>query len=179
MEKLLKDEVALITGASRGIGLAIALELGRKGAFVVGTSTSTGGAESIDSRFKEYAIEGQGMVLNITDADSIEQLLAKMTQSCGPASVLVNNAGITRDNLLMRMKEEDWDVIIDTNLKSVFRLSRVCIKPMIKARRGRIISISSVVAATGNPGQANYAAWWVLRGRLRVNLAAATLRLIR
>lgn len=158
MEKPLKDEVALVTGASRGIGRAIALELGRQGAFVVGTSTSTAGVEGIDSRFKEHAIEGQGMVLNVTDADSIEQLLTKMAQSCGPASVLVNNAGITRDNLLMRMKDEDWDIIIDTNLKSVFRLSRACIKPMIKARRGRIINISSVVAATGNPGQANYAA---------------------
>ena len=152
MEKLLKDEVALITGASRGIGLAIALELGRQGAFVVGTSRSAGGAESIDSRFKENAIEGQGMVLNVTDADSIEQVLVKMAQSCGSASILVNNVGITRDNLLMRMKEED------TNLKSVFRLSRACIRPMIKARSGRIINISSVVAATGNPGQANYAA---------------------
>ncbi len=158
MEKLLKDEVALVTGASRGIGLAIALELGRQGAFVVGTSRSAGGAESIDSRFKENAIEGQGMVLNVTDADSIEQVLVKMAQSCGSASILVNNAGITRDNLLMRMKEEDWDVIVDTNLKSVFRLSRACIRPMIKARSGRIINISSVVAATGNPGQANYAA---------------------
>ena len=154
----LENEIALVTGASRGIGLAIALELGKQGATVIGTATSSDGAEKISNALKENGIKGEGMALNVTDPVSIEQLLAAMQKSPGAPTILVNNAGITRDSLLMRMKDEDWDAIMDTNLKSVYRMSKACIRAMTKARKGRIISIASVVGSIGNAGQAYYAA---------------------
>ena len=154
----MENEVALISGASRGIGQAIALSLGNKGATVIGTATSEKGAENITNYLKENGIKGQGMVLNVTDQASIEQLLEAMKESYAMPSILVNNAGITRDNLMMRMKDEEWDAIIETNLTSVFKLSKACLRAMMKARTGRIISIASVVGLTGNAGQANYAA---------------------
>lgn len=154
----LKGEIALVTGASRGIGLAIALELGRRGATVVGTATSAGGADSIGKALADNGIQGRGAVLDVTNAASIEALLKDMEANGGMPTILVNNAGITRDNLLLRMSEEEWDSILDTNLKSVFRMTKAVLRSMTKARKGRIISISSVVGATGNPGQANYAA---------------------
>ena len=155
---LLDNEIALVTGASRGIGAAIALELARQGAFVVGTATSAAGAASINEALGTDKLNGQGLVLDVNNPGSVEQALAQMEQACGSATILVNNAGITRDNLLLRMKEEEWDTIMETNLKSVFRMTKACLRPMTKARKGRIINISSVVAETGNPGQANYAA---------------------
>ena len=154
----LENEIALVTGASRGIGLAIALELGRQGATVIGTATSSDGAEKISNILKENGIKGEGMALDVTDTASIDGLLAAMQKSPGAPTILVNNAGITRDNLLMRMKDEDWDAIMETNLKSVYRMSKACIRAMTKARKGRIISIASVVGSIGNAGQANYAA---------------------
>lgn len=154
----LESEIALVTGASRGIGLAIALELGRQGATVVGTATSSDGAEKISNALRENGIKGEGMALNVTDPASIEALLASMQKSPGAPTILVNNAGITRDNLLMRMKDEDWDAIMETNLKSVYRMSKACIRAMTKARKGRIINIASVVGSIGNAGQVNYAA---------------------
>jgi 3-oxoacyl-[acyl-carrier protein] reductase len=154
----LNDEIALVTGASRGIGQTIAMALGDLGATVVGTATSEKGAEAISQYLAEKNIKGQGMVLNVTDQASIDQVISEMTQTYGAPTILVNNAGITRDNLLMRMKEEEWNDIIDTNLTSVFRLSKACLKAMSKARKGRIISISSVVGVSGNAGQTNYAA---------------------
>ena len=155
---LLADEIALVTGASRGIGLAIAVELGKHGAMVIGTATSSDGAEKITNALKEKGIKSQGMVLNVTEPASIEQLLETMQKNWGAPTILVNNAGITRDNLLLRMKDDDWDAIMDTNLKSVYRLSKACMRAMTKARKGRIISIASVVGVTGNAGQTNYAA---------------------
>ncbi len=154
----LEGEVALVTGASRGIGQAIALALGKMGATVVGTATSDKGAAAISAYFSEQGIKGQGMSLNVTDADSVAQVMAAITEAFAAPSILINNAGITRDNLLMRMKEEEWNDIIDTNLTSVYRLSKACLRAMTKARKGRIISISSVVGAAGNAGQTNYAA---------------------
>jgi 3-oxoacyl-[acyl-carrier protein] reductase len=154
----LEGEVALVTGASRGIGQAIALALGNMGATVVGTATSDKGADAISAYFAEQGIKGQGMSLNVTDADSVSAVLSAVTEAFGAPSILVNNAGITRDNLLMRMKEDEWQDIIDTNLTSVYRLSKACLRAMTKARKGRIISISSVVGASGNAGQTNYAA---------------------
>ena len=151
-------EVALVTGASRGIGLAIALELGRQGAHVVGTATSSIGVEKIENTLKQNSISGQGLVLDVTDNAAIENLLATLEKTCGSPTILVNNAGVTRDNLLLRMSEEDWDTILDTDLKSVYRMTKACLRPMMKTRRGRIVNISSVVGVTGNPGQANYAA---------------------
>jgi 3-oxoacyl-[acyl-carrier protein] reductase len=158
MNNSLEGEVALVTGASRGIGQAIALELGKMGATVVGTATSDKGADAITAYLSEQGIKGQGMTLNVTDSDSVSQVLAAATEAFGAPSILVNNAGITRDNLLMRMKEDEWQDIIDTNLTSVYRLSKACLRAMTKARKGRIISISSVVGASGNAGQTNYAA---------------------
>lgn len=155
---LLGNEIALVTGASRGIGLAIAVELGKQGAMVVGTATSSNGAEMITNALKEKGIKSQGMVLNVTEPASIAQLLETMQKNWGAPTILVNNAGITRDNLLLRMKDDDWDAIMDTNLKSVYRLSKACMRAMTKARKGRIISIASVVGVTGNAGQTNYAA---------------------
>ena len=155
---LLQGEIALVTGASRGIGQAIALELGAQGATVVGTATSSTGAAAIGDTLKENGVSGAGMVLNVTEQASVDDLLAAIGEQFGAPTILVNNAGITRDNLLMRMKDEEWNDIIDTNLTSVFRLSKAVLRGMMKARKGRIISISSVVGAAGNAGQTNYAA---------------------
>lgn len=154
----LGNDIALVTGASRGIGAAVADALGEAGARVVGTATSREGADRISKRFQAAGIEGAGMVLNVTDPDSVERLLKDVGERFGDVTVLVNNAGVTRDQLLMRMKDEDWDVILDTNLKSVYRMSKGVLRGMMKARRGRIVSIASVVGVTGNPGQSNYAA---------------------
>ena len=154
----LTDEIALITGASRGIGRAIALELGARGATVVGTATSERGAQDISEALASQGVRGSGMVLNVTSADSIAAFFKSMQDDVGDPTVLVNNAGITRDNLLLRMKDEEWEAVIDTNLTAVFHMSKTCLRSMMKTRRGRIITITSVVGATGNPGQANYAA---------------------
>lgn len=155
---MLENEIALVTGASRGIGEAIATGLGEHGATVIGTATSEPGAAAITARFVENGIKGQGMVLNVTDPASIDAVLKAVADGFGAPSILVNNAGITRDNLLMRMKDEEWDSILNTNLTSIYRLSKACLRSMMKARRGRIISIGSVVGSTGNAGQTNYAA---------------------
>ena len=157
-QPMLQDQVALVTGASRGIGQAIALKLGKQGASVVGTATTEGGAERISHYLNQAGIKGVGMLLDVTKATQIESLLAAIPVKFGEITRLVNNAGITRDSLLVRMKDEDWDDIMETDLKSVFRLSRGVLRAMMKARSGRIINISSVVGAIGNPGQANYAA---------------------
>lgn len=154
----LEGEIALVTGASRGIGKAIATVLGEQGATVIGTATSDGGAEAISSYLNEAGIKGRGMKLDVTNADEVADTVKAIADDFGAITVLVNNAGITRDNLLMRMKDEEWDAIMDTNLTSVFRVSKACLRGMMKAKKGRIISIASVVGATGNPGQANYAA---------------------
>lgn len=150
--------IALVTGASRGIGRAIAHELGRQGRVVIATATSEQGAEKIDADLKAQGIEGAGLQLDVTDPASIEALLKRVGDEFGAPTILVNNAGITRDNLLMRMKEDEWDAVLDTNLKSVYRVTKACIRGMTKARFGRIVSISSVVATMGNLGQTNYAA---------------------
>jgi 3-oxoacyl-[acyl-carrier protein] reductase len=154
----LENEVALVTGASRGLGKAIALQLGQMGATVIGTATSDSGAAAIDESLKAAGIKGAGMALNVTDAAQINEVIKAIGERFGDVTVLVNNAGITRDNLLMRMKDEEWDDIIQTNLSSVYRLSKACMRAMMKARRGRIINIASVVGIMGNAGQTNYAA---------------------
>ena len=154
----LQGKVALVTGASRGIGQAIALELGRNGAVVVGTATSESGAERISATFKENGIEGFGLMLDVCDAASVEATLATIQERVGAPLILVNNAGITRDNLMMRMKDDEWHDVVNTNLNSLFRLSKGVLRGMTKARWGRIISIGSVVGAMGNAGQVNYAA---------------------
>ncbi len=151
-------KVALVTGASRGIGAAIADELGGNNIFVVGTATSESGASAITERFGKQGIEGIGMVLDIADKEQINTVIAQIKEQFAPVSILVNNAGITRDNIMMRMKEDEWNDIINTNLSSVFYTCKACLRDMVKARSGRIINISSVVGATGNMGQANYAA---------------------
>ncbi len=151
-------KIALVTGASRGIGKAIALELGKQGAIVVGTATSETGAQAISDYLQQSALQGAGVVLQVTDAESINSALEQIQQRFGEIAILVNNAGITRDNLLMRMKDEEWDDVIATNLGSVFRLSRAVLRAMMKARYGRIINIASVVGAMGNAGQTNYSA---------------------
>jgi 3-oxoacyl-[acyl-carrier protein] reductase len=155
---MLDNEICLVTGASRGIGAAIAKALGELGAVVVGTATSAAGAEAISRRLADDGVRGRGMVLDVSDPASVESVVKAITDELGPVTVLVNNAGITRDNLLMRMKDEEWQSILDTNLTSVYRLSKACLRGMTKARRGRIINIASVVGATGNAGQTNYAA---------------------
>jgi len=154
----LENEIALVTGASRGIGQAIALELGRQGATVIGTATSADGADKIGQVLAGAGIKGTGIALDVTRTDSIETAMADIETRFGAPSILVNNAGITRDGLLLRMSEADWDAIMETNLKSVYRMSKACVRAMTKARKGRIISISSVVASSGNAGQVNYAA---------------------
>lgn len=154
----LENKVVLVTGASRGIGAAIADSFGADGAMVIGTATSESGAAKISARFTEKNIQGEGMVLNVTDADSVSGLLKAMQASHGAPQILVNNAGITKDNLLMRMSEDEWFDVINTNLSSVYRLSKACLRGMMKARWGRIINISSVVGSMGNAGQSNYAA---------------------
>ncbi len=156
--QILSGQIALVTGASRGIGAAIAAELGQQGAAVIGTATSVSGAESITANFKQVGITGVGMALNVNDAAQVEKILKEIATQFGDISILVNNAGITKDTLLMRMSDEDWDAVISTNLKSVFRMSQAVLRPMMKARTGRIISISSVVGHMGNAGQTNYAA---------------------
>ncbi|WP_458068899.1 3-oxoacyl-ACP reductase FabG [Rhodanobacter sp. BL-MT-08] len=156
MSHTLQGEVALVTGASRGIGAAIADELAAMGATVIGTATSESGAVAIGARLA--ASGGHGRVLNVTDSAAVEALIDGIGKEFGSISILVNNAGITRDQLLMRMREEDWNVILDTNLSSVYRTSKAVMRGMMKARKGRIISIASVIGLTGNPGQSNYAA---------------------
>jgi 3-oxoacyl-[acyl-carrier protein] reductase len=155
---MLEQEVALVTGASRGIGRAIALALGREGAKVVGTATTAAGAAQLTEALQTAGYKGRGIVLNVTDDAGIDKALADIEANEGAPTILVNNAGITRDGLLLRMKLEDWQAIIDTDLTSVYRMSKACLRGMMKLRRGRIISIASVVGLTGNPGQANYAA---------------------
>ncbi len=154
----LAGQLALVTGASRGIGKAIALELGRAGATVVGTATSEMGADDIQKALDAAAVTGWGARVDVTDADACEALFDQIERKFGAVGILVNNAGITRDNLAMRMKDEEWDDVISTNLKAVFRLSKRVMRGMMKARHGRIINITSVVGSSGNPGQANYAA---------------------
>ena len=153
-----ENKVALVTGASRGIGAAIADSLGSAGIVVVGTATSQAGADSISQCFAEQNINGRGMVLNVNDPSSIDGLLAAIADEFGAPTILVNNAGITKDNILMRMKEDEWLDVVDTNLTAVFRLAKACVRPMTKARWGRIINISSVVGSMGNGGQSNYSA---------------------
>ncbi len=155
---MLTGQIALVTGASRGIGAAIAHELGSQGAVVIGTATSANGAAAITSTLAAAGIKGEGLALDVNDAAQIEVTLKTIAEKYGEVTVLVNNAGITKDTLLMRMKDEDWDAVISTNLTSVYRMSQAVLRPMMKARSGRIISISSVVGHMGNAGQTNYAA---------------------
>ncbi len=154
---MLQDKIALVSGASRGIGKAIALELGRHGATVLGTATTTSGADSISNYFAEYKIKGAGLQMNITNNASIKDLVETITNQYGPPTILINNAAITRDNLMLRMKDEEWDEVIDTNLTGIYHLTKACIKGMLKVRWGRVVNMSSVVGITGNAGQVNYA----------------------
>jgi len=156
MRKSLQGEIALVTGASRGIGKAIAERLAAEGATVIGTATTDKGAGAISDYLKPSG--GKGMCLNVTDNESVAAVIKQIGNDFGAVSILVNNAGITRDNLLMMMKEEQWDDVINTNLTSVYRLSKSVLRSMMKARKGRIINIASVVGSTGNPGQTNYSA---------------------
>ena len=158
MTDIMKDTVCLVTGATRGIGKAIACALAKEGAIVYGTATSENGANTINQTFSELGYQGFGKVLDVTDTEGVGALVSEITEVSGAPLVLVNNAGITRDNLLMRMKESEWDDIMNTNLKSVYTVSKAVLRGMTKARNGRIINIASVVGATGNAGQANYAA---------------------
>ena len=155
---MLNGQIVLVTGASRGIGNAIALTLGAAGATVIGTATTEEGADNISKIFSDNSIFGKGMKLNVTDNDQITELLKAVSDEFGSVDILINNAGITRDNILVRMKAEEWDDIINTNLSSVYRMSKAVLRGMIKKRSGRIISITSVVGAMGNAGQSNYAA---------------------
>ena len=154
---MLENKVTLVTGASRGIGKAIATKLGECGAHVVGTATSDKGAQSITEYLHQAGIDGKGMVLDVRDTESVDKCITQILEEYGAIDILVNNAGITRDTLLMRMKLEQWEEVYQTNLRSVFLLSKACLRGMLKSRAGRIINISSVVGITGNPGQANYA----------------------
>lgn len=154
----MQNQIALVTGASRGIGAAIAAELGRQGATVIGTATTSSGADNITATLQAAGINGTGMALDVNDAAQVEAVLKEISEKFGVITILVNNAGVTRDTLLMRMSEDDWDTVLSTNLKSVFRLSQAVLRPMMKARYGRIINISSVVGHMGNAGQTNYCA---------------------
>ena len=154
----LENEIAFVSGASRGIGKEIALALGAQGAVIIGTATSESGADNISNYLKENNIKGKGLVMNVTDQDSITTTVKQINDDFGTPSILINNAGITRDNLVMRMKDDEWNDIMNTNLSSIFRVSKACLRGMMKAKKGRIISIASVVGVTGNAGQANYAA---------------------
>lgn len=158
IEGNLQDQVALVTGASRGIGRAIAEGLGAAKATVIGTATTEAGAQAITDYFAEIGVTGEGMMLDVTDSQAIAETLKMINKNHGAVEILINNAGITRDNLLMRMKDDEWDQIIDTNLTSVYRMSKACLRGMMKAKKGRIISIASVVGSSGNAGQANYSA---------------------
>ena len=155
---MLAEKLVLVTGASRGIGQAIALTLGDAGAIVVGTATSEKGAEAITKQFAKNKITGQGMILNVTDDNNIAELMKNINEKYGTVDILINNAGITRDNILIRMKQDEWDEIINTNLASVFKMSKAVLRGMMKKKSGRIVSITSVVGAMGNSGQTNYAA---------------------
>lgn len=154
----LQNQIALVTGASRGIGQAIALELAKEGAQVIGTATTQAGADKITSLFTQNHLQGYGIALNVVDTPAMEKALSLIKEKNSAPSILVNNAGITRDNLMLRMKDEEWDEVIKTNLSAVFHLTKLCLRDMLKARFGRIINISSVVGSTGNSGQVNYAA---------------------
>lgn len=154
----LENEIAFVSGASRGIGKEIALALGAQGATVIGTATSENGADNISNYLNDNGIKGKGLVMNVTDQDSITNTVKQITDDFGTPTILINNAGITRDNLVMRMKDSEWDDIINTNLSSIFKVSKACLRGMMKAKKGRIISIASVVGVTGNAGQANYSA---------------------
>ncbi|MDP3609211.1 MAG: 3-oxoacyl-ACP reductase FabG [Methylophilus sp.] len=155
---MLNNQIALVTGASRGIGAAIAKTLGTQGATVIGTATTASGAEAITAALKAANVKGIGFALDVTQPEQVEAVLKQIAEQYGDVGILVNNAGITKDTLLMRMKDEDWDAVLNTNLKSVFRMSQAVLRPMMKARQGRIINISSVVGHMGNAGQTNYAA---------------------
>ncbi|MFZ2267014.1 MAG: 3-oxoacyl-ACP reductase FabG [Azonexus sp.] len=155
---MLNDKIALVTGATRGIGRAIALELGKQGATVIGTATSEDGADKISTYLAVAGISGKGIALNVCDVAQTDSVLAEIAKEFGAITILVNNAGITRDNLSMRMGDDEWDAVIDTNLKAVFRLSRGVMRGMMKARFGRVVNITSVVGYSGNAGQANYCA---------------------
>lgn len=155
---MLSGQIALVTGASRGIGAAIAKKLAEQGAFVIGTATSDNGASTISQMFADANLKGTGLKLNVTDQDDIDAVMKTIADEHGAVSILVNNAGITRDTLMMRMKQADWDAVINTNLSSIFRMSQAVLRPMMKARKGKIVNITSVVGHMGNAGQANYAA---------------------
>ena len=155
---MLENKIALVTGASRGIGKAIAIDLAAKGATVIGTATTAKGAAQITQDLANVATPGHGLEMNVTDNTSIQEVLTVIQKEFGTLAILVNNAGITQDNLLMRMKDEEWDRVLDTNLKAIYRLSKACLRGMMKAKWGRIINISSVVGVSGNAGQCNYAA---------------------
>lgn len=155
---MLEGQIALVTGASRGIGRAIADMLGERGATVIGTATTESGAAAISQRLDEAGIKGQGMRLDVGDEGSVDAVVKEISDKYGAVTILVNNAGITRDNLLMRMKADDWDAVLNTNLTSVYRLCKACLRAMMKAKTGRIINIASVVGASGNAGQTNYSA---------------------
>lgn len=153
-----KDKIALVTGASRGIGQAIAHSLASKGAYVIGTATTLGGAEAISELFKANHLQGEGLVLDVTQQDAVDQVMATLDNQEKNPAILVNNAGVTADNLLLRMTDEEWFRVIETNLNSVYRMCKACLKPMFRARWGRIINLGSVVGSCGNPGQTNYTA---------------------